>query len=101
MKVGIAIIVSLNLDIEVFLQKYQHIYTEGKLLLHIFPFLCSTAVFISLRSILMVDLIGLARLTNGFGLISMCQGISLIIGPPVAGNSRESISNTNNRHFSF
>lgn len=43
------------------------------------------AVFVSLRSIIMVDLIGLDRLTNAFGLVTMCQGFSSFIGAPAAG----------------
>ena len=44
-----------------------------------------SAVFVSLRSILMVELIGLDRLTNAFGLVTMCQGLSAFIGAPIAG----------------
>lgn len=43
------------------------------------------AVFVSLRSILMVELIGLHKLTNAFGLVTMCQGFSAFIGAPIAG----------------
>ena len=43
------------------------------------------AVFVSLRSILMVELIGLNKLTNAFGLVTMCQGLSAFIGAPLAG----------------
>ena len=43
------------------------------------------AVFVSLRSILMVELIGLNSLSNEFGLVTMCQGLSAFIGAPIAG----------------
>ncbi|CAD5117746.1 DgyrCDS6491 [Dimorphilus gyrociliatus] len=46
------------------------------------------AVFVSLRSIIMVDLIGLDKLTNAFGLVTMCQGISSFIGAPAAGKNK-------------
>ncbi|CAH1795978.1 unnamed protein product [Owenia fusiformis] len=43
------------------------------------------AVFVSLRSIIMVELIGLERLTNSFGLVTLCQGLSSFLGAPLAG----------------
>ncbi len=48
-------------------------------------FLYFAAAFVSLRSILMVELIGLDKLTNAFGLVTMCQGLSAFIGAPIAG----------------
>ncbi|XP_076457514.1 monocarboxylate transporter 5-like [Babylonia areolata] len=45
----------------------------------------SIAVFVSLRSIIMVELMGLQKLTNAFGLVIMFQGISTFIGAPIAG----------------
>ncbi len=44
-----------------------------------------SAAFVSLRSIIMVDLLGLAQLTNAFGMVTMCQGLSGFIGAPIAG----------------
>ncbi|XP_067128273.1 LOW QUALITY PROTEIN: monocarboxylate transporter 12-like [Centruroides vittatus] len=48
------------------------------------------AVFISaymcLTSIILVDLVGLDRLTNAFGLLSLFRGAASIIGSPVAGS---------------
>ncbi|CAE1230985.1 Monocarboxylate transporter 14,Monocarboxylate transporter 12 [Acanthosepion pharaonis] len=43
------------------------------------------AAFISLRSIIMVELLGIERLTNAFGLVIMSQGISSFFGSPIAG----------------
>lgn len=37
----------------------------------------------------MVDLIGLDKLTNAFGLVTMCQGFSSFIGAPAAGNFKK------------
>ncbi|KAL3886291.1 hypothetical protein ACJMK2_026298 [Sinanodonta woodiana] len=45
----------------------------------------STAAYTSLTSIILCDLLGLEKLTNAFGLLSMSRGISGIIGPPLAG----------------
>ncbi|KAJ8313311.1 hypothetical protein KUTeg_009097 [Tegillarca granosa] len=49
------------------------------------------AVFVSLRSIIMVELMGIEKLTNAFGLVVLCQGLSSFIGPPIAA-SRFSIN---------
>ena len=46
----------------------------------------SSAVFASLRSIIVVDLLGLEKLTNAFGLLLLFQGVAATIGSPVAGN---------------
>lgn len=43
------------------------------------------AGFLSLRSIVLVDLIGLDRLTSSFGLLLLFQGIASIAGSPIAG----------------
>ncbi|XP_070201574.1 monocarboxylate transporter 5-like [Littorina saxatilis] len=50
-----------------------------------FIFGTSIAIFVSLRSIIMVELMGLEKLTNAFGLVIMCQGISSFVGAPIAG----------------
>jgi len=41
--------------------------------------------FASLRSILIVDLIGLESLTNAFGLLLLFQGVAAVVGSPLAG----------------
>ncbi|OWF36096.1 monocarboxylate transporter 12-like [Mizuhopecten yessoensis] len=43
------------------------------------------ASFVSLRSIIMVELMGIERLTNAFGMVTLCQGLSSFIGSPIAG----------------
>lgn len=43
------------------------------------------AVFVSLRSIIMAELLGIEKLTSSFGLVTMCQGLSAFIGAPIAG----------------
>lgn len=44
-----------------------------------------TAAFLSLRSIVLVELIGLERLTSSFGLLILFQGFASVAGPPLAG----------------
>lgn len=44
-----------------------------------------SAAYISLRSIILVELLGLEKLTNSFGLITLFQGLSSFIGAPIAG----------------
>lgn len=41
--------------------------------------------YISLTSIILVDLLGLERLTNAFGLLILFRGFAAIIGSPLAG----------------
>ncbi|XP_063700662.1 monocarboxylate transporter 14-like [Culicoides brevitarsis] len=43
------------------------------------------ACFSALRSIIVVDLLGLEKLTNAFGMLMMFQGIAAILGSPLAG----------------
>ena len=50
-------------------------------------FLLISAVFVSLRSIIMAELLGIEKLTSSFGLVTMCQGLSAFIGAPIAGKS--------------
>ena len=43
------------------------------------------AAYVSLTSIILVDLLGLDNLTSAFGLLVLFRGVSSMIGPPVAG----------------
>ncbi|GBL89478.1 Monocarboxylate transporter 12 [Araneus ventricosus] len=43
------------------------------------------SAYICLTSIILVELLGLDKLTNAFGLLSLFRGGSCIIGPPIAG----------------
>lgn len=43
------------------------------------------ACFSALRSILVVELMGLEKLTNAFGILMLFQGLAAIVGTPVAG----------------
>lgn len=45
----------------------------------------SISCFASLRSIVIVDLVGLEKLTNAFGLLLLFQGVAATIGAPLAG----------------
>lgn len=44
-----------------------------------------TACFASLRSILVVEYLGLEQLTNCFGLFLLFQGLGALLGNPIAG----------------
>jgi hypothetical protein len=41
--------------------------------------------YVGLTSVILVDLLGLDRLTNAFGLLLLFQGIASLVGPPIAG----------------
>lgn len=58
-----------------------------KLLLYIFLtcFCILSAAYISLTSIILVDLLGLDKLTNAFGLLILFRGAAAIFGSPLAG----------------
>lgn len=43
------------------------------------------AGYISLTSIILVDLLGLEKLTNAFGLLILFRGVAAIVGTPLAG----------------
>jgi len=58
---------------------------ESLLLAYAVAFGMSVAAFASLRSILLVELLGLEKLTNAFGLLLMFQGIAATFGSPIAG----------------
>ncbi|CAH1982807.1 unnamed protein product [Acanthoscelides obtectus] len=42
--------------------------------------------YVGLTSVILVDLLGLDRLTNAFGLLLLFQGVASLIGPPIAGS---------------
>jgi MFS family permease len=43
------------------------------------------AAFIALRSIVIVDLLGIQKLTNAFGLMALFQGFACLFGSPISG----------------
>ncbi|KAE9551215.1 hypothetical protein FO519_005582 [Halicephalobus sp. NKZ332] len=48
-----------------------------------FGFLISSCV--CLASVVLVDMVGIDRLTSAFGLLLLVQGIATFVGPPIAG----------------
>lgn len=50
-----------------------------------FQYFFLAACFSALRSILVVDLMGLEKLTNAFGILCLFQGMAAAIGAPIAG----------------
>jgi len=48
------------------------------------------AAYISLTSIVLVDVMGIENLTSAFGLLTMFRGAASIVGPPIAGAVYES-----------
>ncbi|XP_034177097.1 monocarboxylate transporter 12 isoform X1 [Osmia lignaria lignaria] len=59
--------------------------TQGFQFFYAASFGISISVFASLRSILVVDLLSLEKLTNAFGLLLLFQGVAAAIGAPLAG----------------
>ncbi|XP_076438572.1 monocarboxylate transporter 5-like [Babylonia areolata] len=54
------------------------------------------AVFVSLRSILLVDLLGIELLTKSFGILILFQGIATMVGAPLAGHLLDTTGSVNN-----
>uniref|UniRef100_A0A0R3S4N6 MFS domain-containing protein n=1 Tax=Elaeophora elaphi TaxID=1147741 RepID=A0A0R3S4N6_9BILA len=47
-------------------------------------FAWSVACFSSLRAIICIELLGLEKLSNAFGMMMLCMGVATLIGPPIA-----------------
>lgn len=45
----------------------------------------TTGAYVSLTSVILVDLLGLEKLTNAFGILLLFQGVACLVGPPVIG----------------
>ena len=58
-----------------------------------FLFGLTISSYVCLTSVVLVDLVGLERLTNGLGLLFFIQGVATFVGPPLAGKS--GLLNTN------
>ncbi|KAK3925717.1 Monocarboxylate transporter 14 [Frankliniella fusca] len=43
------------------------------------------APFMAMKSLILVDFLGIEKLTNSFGLLLMFQGFAIMIGPPMSG----------------
>lgn len=53
--------------------------------IHIFMFAAGTAYFSSLRSIIYVEVLGLEKLTNSFGITALLMGIGSFVGMAIGG----------------
>ena len=47
----------------------------------------TSGAYVGLTSVVLVDLLGLDKLTNAFGLLLLFQGIASVLGPPIIGNA--------------
>ncbi|CAN7998519.1 unnamed protein product [Ixodes pacificus] len=45
----------------------------------------TSGAFVSLTSVILVDILGLERLTNAFGLLLLFEGVACLVGPPMTG----------------
>jgi len=53
----------------------------------------TSGAYVGLTSVVLVDLLGLDKLTNAFGLLLMFQGIASVIGPPFTGALYDTLGN--------
>lgn len=63
-------------------------YCTGILSLSFYTIIFGSTIgaYVGLTSVILVDLLGLDKLTNAFGILLMFQGIASLVGPPIAGN---------------
>jgi len=62
-----------------------HLHSYWMLCIYCVIFGTGTACFASLRSIICVELLGLEKLTNAFGLLLLFMGLASLVGSPIAG----------------
>ena len=58
----------------------------------------TSGAYVGLTSVVLVDLLGLDKLTNAFGLLLLFQGIASVIGPPIIGK-RYSYPDNNQQYY--
>jgi hypothetical protein len=44
-----------------------------------------------LTSVILVDLFGIRKLNRAFGMVTMCEGVGLLIGPPIEGTVKPAL----------
>jgi MFS family permease len=59
---------------------------------------CRTASFLSLTSVVLVEQVGIGRLTNAYGLLCVFRGVALIFGSPIAGRTLVGVCACTHRH---
>ena len=59
----------------------------------------TSGAYVGLTSVVLVDLLGLDKLTNAFGLLLMFQGIASVIGPPIIGKRYSYIERNQQRYL--
>ncbi|XP_033728826.1 monocarboxylate transporter 12-like isoform X2 [Pecten maximus] len=80
-----------------FLVPYYRVY--GVLVVYSAVFGTMIGAFELLNSILMVEIKGLERLSNGFGLLNMFIGFASIAGSPIAGSLADATGNYNDSFY--
>ena len=44
-----------------------------------------------MTSVILVDLFGIRKLNRAFGMVTMCEGVGLLIGPPIQGTVKPAL----------
>lgn len=60
-------------------------YSYASQIFYAIVFGSMSGAYVGLTSVVLVDLLGMERLTNAFGLLLMFQGIASVLGPPMCG----------------
>lgn len=48
-------------------------------------FCLSPASCVSLRTVVLADVLGVSKLTKAFGIVAFLQGVAFTVGPPISG----------------
>ncbi|CAG2107617.1 unnamed protein product, partial [Medioppia subpectinata] len=59
--------------------------THSLMTIYCIVFGISCGTYVSLTSVILVDLLGIEKLTNAFGILLLFQGVASFIGPPIIG----------------
>ena len=78
-------------------------YTTNYVLLSLYcaTFGITMGVYITLTSVILVDLLGLDKLTNAFGLLLLAIGSATVFGPPLVGKCRKKCTKINTLSFTL
>jgi len=60
--------------------------------MYIVQYVQCAAAYIALRSIVIVELLGIQKLTNAFGLCALFQGVACVLGSPMSGKNHPSVT---------
>ena len=61
----------------------------------------TSGAYVGLTSVVLVDLLGLDKLTDAFGLLLLFQGVASVIGPPIIGKTVTTTIRQNDNAYDY